>query len=130
MVDVGGQDGQQVIYATDQEGPCRTNPTEPLSGTEATPTIFAPPIRFTFYLRSDTVPGPVGGENHGCQVSPGRVATQVQTTATSAGGEGPLMSYWASENATTFNTGVKLKVPDVRILLNNGNDAPAYLRHY
>lgn len=24
LVDVGGQDGQEVVYATDQEGSCRT----------------------------------------------------------------------------------------------------------
>lgn len=35
---------------------------------------------FTFDLRSDAVLGPVSGEDHCSQVSPSRVATQVQTT--------------------------------------------------
>lgn len=34
---------------------------------------------FTFDLRSDAVLGPVSGEDHCSQVSPSRVATQVQT---------------------------------------------------
>lgn len=38
----------------------------------------------TFNLRCDAVLGPVGGENHCNQVSPGRVATEVQTTEASA----------------------------------------------
>lgn len=36
VVDVGGQDGQEVINAADEEGSCRTNQKEPLVNADVT----------------------------------------------------------------------------------------------
>lgn len=85
VVDVGGQDGQEVINATDEERSCRTNQKEPLIGVGVTYCIsYFNLIYFTFNLRRDAVLGPVSGENHCNQVSPGGVATEVQTSEASA----------------------------------------------
>lgn len=81
VVDVGGQDGQEVINATDEEGSCMRNQKEPLPDADATYCISSIYLIYiTFNLRRGAVLGPVGGENHCSQVSPGRVATDVQTS--------------------------------------------------